>query len=197
MSATLQSGLRDPVHDAQQGFRGALDALARPGRPQAVGSAIAGLPLGAAMSHLLLALTDEDTRVWWQQPDDALAQWLRFHTGARSVACADQADFAVITDGARCPALAGCAMGSAASPEFSTTLLVEVVSLADGPALHWHGPGIRDRQEVRIGGLPAAFWPQWQANHALFPQGVDVIFTRGGEAIGLPRTTRVSRLEGL
>lgn len=194
---TLQAGLRDAVHDAQQSFRAALDALARPGRPQPLGRAIAGLPLGAALSHLLLALTDEDTRVWWQQPDDALAQWLRFHTGARSVAQPQQADFAVIADGAQCPALDGFAIGSAASPEFSSTLLVEVPSLVAGPLLHWHGPGIRDRQEVRIDGLPPGFWPQWQANHALFPQGVDVIFTCGGETIGLPRTTRVSRLEGV
>jgi alpha-D-ribose 1-methylphosphonate 5-triphosphate synthase subunit PhnH len=192
---TLQAGLRDAVHDAQQSFRGALDALARPGRPQGIGRAIAGVPLGAALSHLLLALTDEDTRVWWQQPDDALAHWLRFHTGARSTAQARQADFAVITDVRDGPALDAFAIGSAASPEFSTTLLVEVPSLVNGPSLYWHGPGIRDRQEVRIDGLAAGFWPQWQGNHALFPQGVDVIFTCGAEAIGLPRTTRVSRLQ--
>ncbi|HSV35155.1 MAG TPA: phosphonate C-P lyase system protein PhnH [Ramlibacter sp.] len=194
---TLRAGFQDPVHDAQQSFRDALDALSRPGRPQALGRAIAGLPLGAALSHLLLALTDEDTRVWWQHPDEALAHWLRFHTGARAVQHAAQADFAVITDSERCPPLEGFAIGSAASPEMSTTLLIEVPSLVCGPSLHWHGPGIRDRQAVRIDRLPAGFWPQWQANHAMFPQGVDVIFTCSGEALGLPRTTRVSRLEGV
>jgi alpha-D-ribose 1-methylphosphonate 5-triphosphate synthase subunit PhnH len=41
------------------------------------------------------------------------------------------------------------------------------------------------------------FWPQWRANHASFPQGVDVFFTCADRAIGLPRTTRVARLEGI
>jgi len=48
---------------------------------------------------------------------------------------------------------------------------------------------------VRIAGLPDDFWAQWHANHASFPQGVDIVFTCAGVALGLPRTTRVRRLE--
>jgi alpha-D-ribose 1-methylphosphonate 5-triphosphate synthase subunit PhnH len=47
---------------------------------------------------------------------------------------------------------------------------------------------------VAIEGPSAQFWAQWQANHAAFPRGVDVLFTCGADAVGLPRTTRVSRL---
>lgn len=197
VTATVQPGLADPVHDAQRSFRAALDALARPGTPQALGAAIPGLALGPALSHLLLALTDESTPVWWQQDDAGLASWLRFHTGAPRAAAPAEAAFAVVTDAQAMPPLEAFAAGSLASPEFSTTLLVELPSLAQGPALQWHGPGIQGSRTVRLGGLPAQFWPQWQANHAAFPQGVDLIFTCGEQALGLPRTTRISRLEGV
>ena len=45
-------------------------------------------------------------------------------------------------------------------------------------------------------GLPQNFWAQWQANHALFPQGVDIIFCCSDRAVGLPRSTRVQTLKG-
>ena len=193
----LSGGFADPVHDAQAAFRGALDALARPGRRFAVGQPVAGLVLGAAMAHLLLALTDDDTPIWWQRPDAASMGWLRFHTGAPDTSAPAGAAFAVLTDPAAMPALTDFAAGSVASPEHSATLLLEVISLDNGPALEWRGPGIQDRQTVRVDGLPDNFWAQWQANHAAFPQGVDIVFSCAGEAIGLPRTTRVRRLEGI
>jgi len=83
------------------------------------------------------------------------------------------------------------------APERSATLLVEVLSLDAGPAVEWRGPGIPELQTVRIAGLPDNFWAQWQANHASFPQGIDIIFTCADAAMGLPRTTRVRRLEGI
>lgn len=191
----MKPGLIDPVHDAQRSFRAALQALARPGVTQPAGQTIEGLALGPAQANLLLALTDEDTAVWWQRPDADLQQWLRFHTGARATGDAAAAAFAVVTDPGSLPALGEFAAGSLAEPEFSTTLLIEVPSLSDGSALHAHGPGIQVRQTIRIAGLPGDFWAQWQANHAAFPQGVDVFFTCGGQVLGLPRTTRISRVE--
>lgn len=193
----LSGGFSDPVHDAQAAFRNVLEALARPGRRFAVGRPVAGLALGAAMAHLLLALTDDDTPVWWQHPDAASTDWLRFHTGAPAVSAPAEASFVVLTDPGAMPALAGFAEGTVASPEHSATLLLEVTSLDSGPAVEWRGPGIQEMQTVRVGGLPDQFWTQWQANHAAFPQGVDIVFTCAGEAIGLPRTTRVRRLEGI
>jgi alpha-D-ribose 1-methylphosphonate 5-triphosphate synthase subunit PhnH len=194
-TARLGAGLADPVHDAQRAFRAALAALARPGRPVDVGQAGTDLPLEAAMAHLLLALADDDSTVWWQDDGAPLAHWLRFHTGARLAADPRDAMFAVVTNAM--PGLDGFAQGTAASPELSCTLLVAVPSLLDGPALQWRGPGIRDAATVSITGLPASFWSQWQANHAGFPQGVDVLFTCGAQLLGLPRTTRVSRVEGV
>jgi len=193
----LSAGFADAVHDAQNAFRGLLDALSRPGRRVAIGSPIKGLALGPAMAHLLLTLTDDDTPVWWQQSDAASADWLRFHTGASLAAVPEQAAFAVVTDAAALPPLGAFAAGSLESPEHSATLLVEVASLDGGPAVEWRGPGIQEMQTVCIAGLPDKFWAQWQANHAAFPQGVDIVFTCADAALGLPRTTRVRRLEGI
>lgn len=191
----LSAGFADPVHDAQTAFRRVLEALSRPGRRFALGSPIEGLALGAAMAHLLLALTDDDTPVWWQQDDGGASGWLRFHTGAGFAAMPEEAAFAVLTDAGSMPALDSFPAGPMASPERSATLLVEVPSLETGPAVEWRGPGIQDKQTVCIAGLPDNFWAQWQANHAAFPQGVDIVFTCAGFALGLPRTTRVRRLE--
>ncbi|WP_395055879.1 phosphonate C-P lyase system protein PhnH [Polaromonas sp.] len=192
----ISAGFGDPVHEAQAAFRAVLEALSRPGQRMAIGRPVPGLGLGPAMAHLLLALTDDDTPVWWQQPGSA-ADWLRFHTGARVAAAPAHAAFAVIGDVAAMSALEAFAAGSAESPEQAATLLVEVPSLSEGPPVEWHGPGIRDMQTVRLAGLPDSFWTQWQANHAAFPQGVDIVFTCADAVLGLPRTTRVRRLEGI
>ena len=192
----ISTGFVDPVHDAQAAFRHVLDALARPGRRVALGADIKGLPIGPAMAALLLTLTDDDTAVWWQQGSSA-STWLRFHTGAAVAVTTGAAAFAVVLDAASMPGLQQFAAGTAESPEQSATLLVEVSSLDAGPAVEWRGPGIKDTQTVQIAGLPDGFWSQWQTNHALFPQGVDIVFTCANAALGLPRTTRVRRLEGV
>ena len=194
-NATVSAGFADPVHDAQRAFRSVLEALSRPGQRQGIGAMVKGMALGGAMAHLLLALTDDDTAVWWQQGDQVAADWLRFHTGATCAALPARAAFAVLDTRHTLPTLASFAAGSAQAPEGSTTLLVEVPSLDTGPALEWRGPGIRDARTVCIAGLPDDFWAQWQANHATFPQGVDIVFTCANAAVGLPRTTRARKLE--
>jgi len=196
-AVALAAGFPDGVHDAQQAFRAVLDALARPGQIRVIGPALPGVALGGAMARLLLSLCDDDTPVWWQCDGAGLPHWLRFHVGASVADAPGAASFAVITDLGQGLTLADFAAGTAAAPEFSTTLLIELPSLTDGPMLAWHGPGIQGVQGVGLQGLPVDFWTQWQANHAAFPQGVDIIFTCGERALGLPRTTRVRRLEGV
>ncbi len=199
----LAAGLSDPVHAAKQAFRQVLDALARPGQIRRIGEALPGVALGGAMARLLLSLTDDETPVYWHGGDTAateirnLQNWLQFHTGAKAVDQPAGASFAVVTHPLQAPALAAYAQGTAASPEYSCTLLVELPSLSTGAAVEWRGPGIQDVQRVGLAGLADGFWSQWQANHAAFPQGVDIVFTCGDSALGLPRTTRVRRLEGV
>lgn len=193
MSA-VAAGFADPVHDSQRAFRAVLDALARPGRCATV-RALEGMPVSSAAAQCLLALADGDTPVWWQSDADARAAWLRFHTGAPRAAAPAGARFALIDRPDRMPSLTAFDAGCAAFPEQSATLVIELPAFDAGPTLEWRGPGIRDARLVALAGLPAGFWAQWQANHAAFPQGVDVIFTCDEQLIGLPRTTRVRRLE--
>jgi alpha-D-ribose 1-methylphosphonate 5-triphosphate synthase subunit PhnH len=191
----LSAGFSDPVHEAQHAFKQALDALSMPGRSLALGQQIEGLSLGPAMAQLLLALSDDETPVWWQSSPVSEADWLRFHTGATKAEKAEEASFAVITNAALAPALSIFSSGSSESPEQSSTLLIEVPAFDTGPAITLYGPGIETTQTVRIAGLPDDFWSQWSINHASFPQGVDIIFTSGCQALGLPRSTRARRLE--
>lgn len=186
---SLAAGLPDDVHDAQQAFRAVLDALARPGQVRRIGSALPGVALGGAMARLLLSLSDDDTPVWWQRKSTDLQHWLRFHVGAPVTNLPTEASFAVFTDLEPGLSLTDFASARVDAPEFSTTLLIELPSLTEGPVLTWRGPGIQILQRVGLQGLPANFWAQWQANQTSFPQGVDIIFTCGDSALGLPRTT--------
>ena len=195
MNEAPAPGLRDAVHDSQQIFRVALEALSRPARIQRLSPPLAGLPVGAAMAGLLLALADDETRVWWQEPAPRRTQWLRFHAGARNAAEASEATFAVVTHAADMPELRRFSWGSAGSPEASCTVLIEVPSLRTGAPVQAHGPGIDGRAELCVAGLPEGFWAEWMESHAAFPLGVDVFFTCGDELLGLPRTTRIGRLQ--
>ncbi len=192
MVTALAPGLQDGVHDSQQAFRAVLDALARPGQLRWIGTALPGVALGGAMARLLLSMCDEETSVWWQSDDADLQQWLRFHTGAPVAEQPGLASFAVFAEPDPALLLGTFAAGTAEAPEFSSTLLIEIPSFQNGTILQWRGPGIADVQQVAVQGLPDDFWLQWQLNHAAFPQGVDIVFTCGDSAMGLPRTTCVS-----
>jgi alpha-D-ribose 1-methylphosphonate 5-triphosphate synthase subunit PhnH len=196
-SVTDAAGLADEVHDAQSVFRACLSASARPGTIVRVAPERLATPrgIGPAMWSVLLALTDDTTPVWWSaaQARDA-AEALRFYTGAPLAAHSGAAAFAACMAGAAMPPLAEFAAGTDAAPEKSCTVLIEVAALDRGIAFEWRGPGIASSMRVAIDGPSAQFWAQWQANHAAFPRGVDVLFTCGADALGLPRTTRVSRL---
>jgi alpha-D-ribose 1-methylphosphonate 5-triphosphate synthase subunit PhnH len=194
---TLAAGLPDSVHDTQRAFREVLDALSRPGLPHTLGAQLDEVSLGGAMARLLLSLSDDDTPVWWQRAEPVLQNWLRFHTGATVTGTPKNAVFALINQIENGLAFEDFSQGTAVSPELSTTLLIELPALSGGPEVEWQGPGIALFQRVSLQGLPADFWLQWQSNHARFPQGVDIIFTCGDSVLGLPRTTRVRRLEGV
>ena len=202
----LALGWSDPVDDAQRCFRAALRALSRPGEAVEVPAPPAVPGLQAGTVALLLTLTDADTPVFWCGPE--ASRWLRFHTGAPLARRAAEATFVVAADGHALPALDHCCSGSDASPERSSTLLIELPGLTGGRTTVWSGPGL---QHPRALALPAplvaddadpagaavadgdAFWRQWQAQQLRFPTGVDVFFVAGRQLVGLPRTTRVHR----
>jgi alpha-D-ribose 1-methylphosphonate 5-triphosphate synthase subunit PhnH len=192
----LTPGFADPVHHAQRVFRALLHALAHPGRSVRIDVPPLPVALPASMALSLLALADDSTAVWWQSPalSGTLAPWLRFHTGAPAAAMPADASFAVIDAPSRMPLLADFALGSASTPERSTTLLLAARFGAGAPT-EWHGPGIRGSARVQVDGLGDGFWAQWNENYAAFPQGVDAVLCCDDSVIGMPRTTRVRQVE--
>jgi len=188
--STLGPGLADPSHDAQQLFRAILDATSHPGRIMSLPAAPAGPgALSAAATAYLLTLADRDTPVWLADAFDqpAVRDFLRFHAGAPIVAERNDAAFAVLAAATPQP-FEGFALGTDTYPDRSATLVIEVPDLRGGPTRDWRGPGIEERTTVAIAGLPEAFWQDWPANHALFPCGVDLVFTAGTELCALPRS---------
>jgi alpha-D-ribose 1-methylphosphonate 5-triphosphate synthase subunit PhnH len=185
----LAAGLADPAHDAQRLFRAVLDAFARPGRIITLPQPPAGPGgISAATAGFLLTLVDRDTPLWLAPEVDstALRDFVRFHTGAPVVDQRADAAFAVLAHDIA--SFDGFAIGTDPYPDRSATLVIEVPVLGGAGAVRtWRGPGIDGEAHVGIGGLNAAFWPAWAANHALFPCGVDIVFAAGSQLLALPR----------
>lgn len=189
MTASLAAGFAEPVLDAQRCFRAVLEAMARPGRVQHLpGLPVPPAPLGPAAAAVLLTLADAETPVWLDA-GEAAASWLRFHAGAPITAAPAEAAF-LLASGTP-PALADLAQGSDEEPHRSATLIVQVATLEEGAGWRLTGPGIEQAHRLRVTGLPAGFAAEWQANHARFPRGVDLILCAGASLAALPRTTHL------
>ena len=192
-------GFDDPVTGSQAVFRHALQALSMPGRAVDVPT-LAQLPErghGAA-ALMLLALLDSDCTLWLSASlrDSGAQAWLRFHTGCRCVEDPAQARFLWLATGDEWPALADLNAGSDDYPDQSATCVMEVSSFVknDGlPAWTISGPGIEGALALAANGLPQDFETHWQANHASFPRGVDVLLCTATQLMGLPRSTRLRR----
>lgn len=204
-SPVRHAGFADPVHDAQQWFRTALMALARPCQPQAV---LVRLPAGPApfvpaVAAALLTLCDGETPLWLAPTynTQAARAWVRFHTACPLTENPAEAAFAAAAGFGELPPLATFAQGKPAWPDQSTTVLVAVpdvsgVPVPSGTNFAATGPGIRERASLALpsGVLPPDFDRYWAANNALFPLGVDMILLAPGHILGLPRTTRLTSL---
>lgn len=191
MATTTLPGFRDPVHDAQQTFRGLLEAIAHPGQaytPKIDLSSPDGLtPICAAAC---LTLFDLETTVWLQPSLPATVRdWLRFHTGCRFTDSPKLATFAVISDAFSQPELQAFNWGSAEDPEQSTTLLIQVEDFVSGSVQQLSGAGVLGSVSLAPT-LPETFCIQ--RNHDAYPQGVDCFLLTQRSVVGLPRTTRVS-----
>lgn len=190
MVATMLPGFRDPVHDAQQTFRGLLEALAHPGQtytPEISLSSPDGLT--AVCAAACLALFDLETTVWLQPSlPAAVKDWLRFHTGCRFTDSPKAADFAIIGDIFSQPELEAFNWGSAEAPEQSTTLLIQIEDFTSGAAQRLSGAGVLGSIAFAPA-LPEAFWKQ--RSQAVYPQGIDCFLFARQSVVGLPRTTLV------
>ena len=195
--ADLPPGLADPVHHAQQVFRLVLDAMARPGRVMALDPKVVTPPagLGAAAAAVLLTVADADVRVWLHTTCDAgpLAAWLRFHTGARVVASASEADWLVLPATEANAAVWSLAhAGTDEAPHTAATVLVDAPAFDHGPRLTLRGPGIEHTHTLQVGGVDTGFWLDRIAREPDFPRGADLVVTAGHRVAALPRSTRIT-----
>jgi alpha-D-ribose 1-methylphosphonate 5-triphosphate synthase subunit PhnH len=217
----LGTAMANPVAGTQACFRAALDAMSRPGRIVALPPvATAGMrvpaarsrdgaadvPMAEATAALLLTLLDAEcaVRLHGAFDHDAMLAWLRFHTGARAALPGEPTAFTVVraadTRAAQWEALD---LGSDEAPQRGGTLIVEVPRLAaiddepwlPNPAalmrLHLRGPGIEREHAISVGGLPESFWRYRIAQQPRFPQGFELLLTRGRWLAGIPRSTHI------
>jgi alpha-D-ribose 1-methylphosphonate 5-triphosphate synthase subunit PhnH len=181
-----------PVFDSQRTFRELLQATARPAVPRTL-PVLPPTPDAAppAAMAILLSLCDSATTLWLQQPDRALVEHLRFHTGTRLVTDPAEADFALITDTHHMPPLDAFATGDLRYPDRSATLLVPVEAFQPGTGRRFSGPGIESVARLQLDGPSPSLWAQRAALEARRPCGVDLMFVCGHDVVALPRSTRV------
>ena len=186
MQATaLSGGFDNPAIGSAHAFRSVMEAMARPGRIHDIQGAVPPADLSVAAGTVLLTLCDTDTPVYLAGTADTddVRKWLAFHTGA-PLAGPSHAMFALGNWDALMP-LGSYPVGTPEYPDRSTTLIVECAELeAAGATLR--GPGIKAEAKLSLPETRA-----FQSNRALFPLGLDFIFTCGDRLAALPRSTEV------
>jgi alpha-D-ribose 1-methylphosphonate 5-triphosphate synthase subunit PhnH len=121
-----------------------------------------------------------------------VAKWLKFHTSAPVVSDSSIGAFALVADASALPALDHFAFGTSEYPDRSTTLILQVDSLTDGPALELRGPGIDGVAELRATIQPTDLFERLAINATLFPRGIDVVLVADDAIAAIPRTTRLA-----
>jgi alpha-D-ribose 1-methylphosphonate 5-triphosphate synthase subunit PhnH len=181
---SLEGGFANLPVDASHAFRAVMTAMARPGDITRVQGAHPPAPMSVAAGVVVLTLCDPETPVFLAASHDTpqVRDWITFHTGA-PFTDARGAMFALgVWDDLP---LSDFPIGTAQYPDRSATVIVESPTLSnDGTVLR--GPGIKAEATLS---LPET--QRFQANAALFPLGLDFIFTCGDRLAALPRTTRV------
>ena len=192
--AELPPGFADKVLSAQSTFRSVMDAMARPGAVQRI-VPMAGAP-GTMMrgtAAIALTLFDHDTPIWLDArmaESSDVAKWLKFHTGAPVVQDSSIASFALISDGGALPAFERFALGTSEYPDRSTTVIIQVDSLASGRSFELRGPGIDGVAALQASIKPFDLFERLRVNEALFPRGIDVVLIADDAVVAIPRTTR-------
>lgn len=161
-------------------FLALMWAFSYPGRIQT-------LPAGDSFEAIAMALLDLETSLF--TPDGSLAAHLAT-TGARALT-PERAAYhfypELTTDALRDIERAN--PGTMLYPDDGATLIIGA-QLGSGTTLTLTGPGIPKQQVVQVGGIPSEFWAlrsQWH-----FPMGWDIYLIDGVQALGLPRSTKVS-----
>lgn len=184
----LEGGFSDPAIQAAQCFRAIMEATARPGSQHVLDGVMPPAPLSVAAGAVLLTLCDRETPLHLSGAFDcdAVRAWITFHTGAPFVGPAD-CMFALGLWDDLLP-ISAYPVGTSEYPDRSATLIVEEGGVGADHILT--GPGIRDTATESLPETQA-----FKANRALFPLGLDFLFTRKDRISGLPRSTCVKLSE--
>lgn len=196
--ATIQPGFTDAASEAQTVFRTVLTALSRPGLAQDLPSGLRPpKPLTPELAAVALALADAEAPLWLDRAlakEPAVAEFLRFHTGAPIVSDASKAAFALVRRPDELPDLGLFARGSQDYPDRSMTIVLAVGSLEAGEIFSITGPGVKNVETFAVTGLPENFASLSASNHALFPRGIDWLLVGAGRVLGLPRSSVVTTI---
>ena len=205
MQASLKDigrGFSNPTLCSQAVFRQSLVALSLPGQPQTLDLNLSNPAMQvpenahAAAAALLLALLDQDCKVWLSDgfASSHAAAWLRFHTGCTLVTNSIEADFVWIAHANELPAFENLAQGNAQYPELSSTCVVQVQDFDTAPTADaWtlSGPGVKETGYLKLVGLTDNFVSARRNSQVHAPCGIDFCFTHNDSLIGLPRSTQV------
>ncbi len=198
--AEMPAGFADKVLSAQSTFRSVMDAMARPGSVHRI-EASAGVPAPMMRGSAAIALTlfDQDTPVWLDARMSAtsdVAKWIKFHTSAPVIAGSAVCSFALVADAPGLPDFEKFSLGTAEYPDRSTTIILQVASLTEGPVYELRGPGIEGVASLRA----TIDLPDWldrlALNATLFPRGIDLVLVADDAIVAIPRTTRLTAKEG-
>jgi alpha-D-ribose 1-methylphosphonate 5-triphosphate synthase subunit PhnH len=190
--SSIGRGFEDLALDSQAVFRQVLSAISKPGEIHVSNTGIESPEgLHPAAAAVLLALLDQDTRLWLSPAFGAgvAGAYLRFHTGCILTDNPLAADF-VLARPDELPKLSELSLGSEEYPERSATVVVQVDDLSNDGGWHLSGPGIDGHAVLQVAGLEASFLPDWRESQLQFPRGIDLIFTSADRLAAMPRTTR-------
>jgi alpha-D-ribose 1-methylphosphonate 5-triphosphate synthase subunit PhnH len=183
----------DMAFASQAAFRGLMDCLSRPGEIRTLDGVGAPAPMYPATAALVRSLSDYESPIWLDRTFaavPAIAEWIRFHTGAPIVSDPRDAAFALVADSLALPGFMQFAQGTEEYPDRSTTIIVQVERFA-GPAMTLQGPGIKTTRSFAAEPLPGDMIFRLRDNREMYPRGVDLVFAAGHEIAALPRSVRL------
>jgi alpha-D-ribose 1-methylphosphonate 5-triphosphate synthase subunit PhnH len=165
----------------QATFRALLQALSYPGRHHM-------LP-PAADPFALIGATLIDLETTFYTPDPRLAAVLAL-SGARSAAPPVAAyQFFPALHEADLEWIAVAPIGSYTYPDTGATLVIGC-RFTGATSLRLTGPGVLGACELRIGGVPEAFWAL-RREQVRYPLGWDVLLVAEQAVVGVPRSCAV------
>ncbi|MBN3254956.1 phosphonate C-P lyase system protein PhnH [Pectobacterium brasiliense] len=189
---TTMTGFAHPVFGTQLCFRKIVKAMSEPGSLVTVPN-VSGLEsMSSATAATLLTLTSHTTPLFIDPKigNPLLLRTLCLHTNVPIATRLDEADFVLLSGNRFSYDLMALSCGSEAEPEKSTTVIVEVEGMHDGPCLKLTGPGIKTHRIISPR-LPGGVRDYLCNRPHAFPTGLDFLFTSGKKLFAIPRSTHV------